>query len=613
MMNAPAGSKKTDLKHLRVTVESVYIAIVLAFVLRAFMIEAFVIPTGSMANALYGEHYQLHCPSCGYEYAYGFQKGGQVLMGQGVIPNKARCPNCGYLYSAYESSRRVFRSGGDRVLVLKYLYDFIDLKPWDVMVFKNPQNNRENYIKRLIGLPGEAIEIVRGDIFFSKDGGETWWIRRKPCEVQDAVWQIVYDNNFPPNPLMVEAAGIHQPRWEKETDEKSWDLSPYGGRVLAFSGAQQQSRLTFHPGDKGFHPENGYNQTFNERQSTNSETDICTDWKLSFVVMPGETTDTQVNLIFESFNDRFRGEINFNGLVRLLHQTRWKDPDNPDEWTVWGREDVGAFLPGRGRKIALTNVDFRLTLWVDGKAILSSTDEQLSGDYAAAKVHISIRERIQDNTQRIESLNTRIDRIPAGSTEAKELRAELKAKKLERGRLAREQDWFRTPGVQITAAGGAFQLWHVQLHRDVYYTAPSLKNPSINPGAEYDFVRRMLTGKGAPAGRNSWKRDENGKYLGWGTIGNPIHLRKHPKNRDLDEFFCLGDNSPQSLDGRSWTAAAPSLRLYDEEEDFQYQLGTVPRYNILGRALLVYWPAGFRLPVLRWPIVPNVGKMRLIR
>jgi len=185
MMNAPAGSKKTDLKHLRVTVESVYIAIVLAFVLRAFMIEAFVIPTGSMANALYGEHYQLHCPSCGYEYAYGFQKGGQVLMGQGVIPNKARCPNCGYLYSAYESSRRVFRSGGDRVLVLKYLYDFIDLKPWDVMVFKNPQNNRENYIKRLIGLPGEAIEIVRGDIFFSKDGGETWWIRRKPCEVQD--------------------------------------------------------------------------------------------------------------------------------------------------------------------------------------------------------------------------------------------------------------------------------------------------------------------------------------------------------------------------------------------------------------------------------------------
>ena len=118
----------------------------------------------------------------------------------------------------------------------------------------------------------------------------------------------------------------------------------------------------------------------------------------------------------------------------------------------------------------------------------------------------------------------------------------------------------------------------------------------------------MLEDESAPRGRNSWKLSKNG-YRGWGTIGNPIHLRKHPNDPDLDEFFCLGDNSSQSLDGRSWTAAAPSLRL----GGFQYQLGTVPRYNILGRAMLVYWPAGFPLPVLNWPIVPNVGRMRLIR
>ena len=613
MMNTTSGSRKTDLKHLRVTVESVYIAIVLAFVLRAFMIEAFVIPTGSMANALFGEHYQLHCPSCDYKYAYGFQKGGQVLIGQEVIPKEARCPNCGYLYSDCEPPRRVSLSGGDRVLVLKYLHDFIDLKPWDVVVFKNPQNNRENYIKRLIGVPGEAIEIVRGDIFFSKDGGKTWWIRRKPREAQDAVWQIVYDNNFPPNPLMVDASGLQQPRWEKEPDEKSWDLSLYEGRVLSFSGAPQKTQLTFHPGEKGFRPENGYNQTFTERRSINSETDICTDWKLSFVVIPAKTADTQVNLIFESFNDRFRGEINFNGLVRLLHQTRGKDPDDPNEWTVWGHQDIGAFSPGRGRKIALSNVDFRLTLWVDGKEILSSTNEQLSGDYAAAKAIATIPERIEDNTRRIKSLGAQLEQIASDSAEAEELRTKGRTATGERKQLTREQGWFRNPGVQITATGGGFQLWDVQLHRDVYYTAPPLRSPGLYPGAEYGFVRHMLADEGNPAGRNSWSRDENGRYRGWGTIGNPIHLRKHPRNRDLDEFFCLGDNSPQSLDGRSWTAAAPSLQLYDEDENFQYQLGTVPRYNIIGRALWVYWPAGFRLPVLRWPIVPNVGRMRLIR
>ena len=44
-----------------------------------------------------------------------------------------------------------------------------------------------------------------------------------------------------------------------------------------------------------------------------------------------------------------------------------------------------------------------------------------------------------------------------------------------------------------------------------------------------------------------------------------------------------------------------------------YQLGTVPRYNLLGKGFMVYWPAGFRLPILNRAIVPNVGKMRLIR
>jgi signal peptidase I len=91
-------------------------------------------------------------------------------------------------------------------------------------------------------------------------------------------------------------------------------------------------------------------------------------------------------------------------------------------------------------------------------------------------------------------------------------------------------------------------------------------------------------------------------------MGKPIKLLRSDKDPDLDQFFVLGDNSPQSLDSRCWTKAAPSLRLDS------YQLGTVPRYDMLGRAWFVYWPSGFRLPrVNSLPIVPNVGKMRLIR
>ncbi len=69
---AGIGDKtRHELASIRDTVESISMAIVLALVLRAFVVEAFVIPTGSMAPRLMGEHWDLVCPACGYEYAFG--------------------------------------------------------------------------------------------------------------------------------------------------------------------------------------------------------------------------------------------------------------------------------------------------------------------------------------------------------------------------------------------------------------------------------------------------------------------------------------------------------------------------------------------------------------
>ena len=55
-MSAASKPKHHDLGSLRDTIESIWVAIVLAFVLRAFMIEAFSSPTGSMAERLMGDH-----------------------------------------------------------------------------------------------------------------------------------------------------------------------------------------------------------------------------------------------------------------------------------------------------------------------------------------------------------------------------------------------------------------------------------------------------------------------------------------------------------------------------------------------------------------------------
>src|SRR5882724_103299 len=55
----------------RETIESVVVAFVLAFLFRTFEAEAFVIPTGSMAPTLYGQHRDTKCKECGTQFATG--------------------------------------------------------------------------------------------------------------------------------------------------------------------------------------------------------------------------------------------------------------------------------------------------------------------------------------------------------------------------------------------------------------------------------------------------------------------------------------------------------------------------------------------------------------
>src|SRR3954471_13672621 len=104
MDKAPPGGKKTAVKEhpgraTRETIESVVIAIILAFLFRTFEAEAFVIPTGSMAPTLQGRHRDIECPKCGYEYRTGASE--EVNNESGDLkPNchmlSATCPMCRY-------------------------------------------------------------------------------------------------------------------------------------------------------------------------------------------------------------------------------------------------------------------------------------------------------------------------------------------------------------------------------------------------------------------------------------------------------------------------------------------------------------------------------------
>lgn len=53
---------------------------------------------------------------------------------------------------------------GDRIAVDKISYRFASPKRGDIVVFKNPSNPSENYIKRVIALEGDTVEITDGKL-----------------------------------------------------------------------------------------------------------------------------------------------------------------------------------------------------------------------------------------------------------------------------------------------------------------------------------------------------------------------------------------------------------------------------------------------------------------
>jgi hypothetical protein len=96
---APAKGKKESPPEIkdgfREIVETVVFVVVLVLLLKAFLAEAFVIPTGSMATSLYGYHRDVKCPQCGHQFP--------LNMSEQLDPDRQRpaqlitgctCPNC---------------------------------------------------------------------------------------------------------------------------------------------------------------------------------------------------------------------------------------------------------------------------------------------------------------------------------------------------------------------------------------------------------------------------------------------------------------------------------------------------------------------------------------
>ena len=110
--------------------KSVSLAVFIALLIRSFVAEPFNIPSGSMKpNLLVGDFIFVS------KWSYGYSKH-SLPFSIPIITNK------------------IFHKNPER---------------GDVVVFKTPEDNRTDYIKRVIGIPGDKIRITNGQIIINGD------------------------------------------------------------------------------------------------------------------------------------------------------------------------------------------------------------------------------------------------------------------------------------------------------------------------------------------------------------------------------------------------------------------------------------------------------------
>jgi signal peptidase I len=181
-------------------------------VLRTWFLDGFPlgcqISGGSMAETLLGRHRDVVCADCGHRFPCDAE-GPQPLAG-------AVCPHCGYFGAALDEAGVV---AGDRVLVDRATFLLRPPRRWEVVALRRPGDAHGLYVKRVVGLPGEAIEIRHGHVL--ADGK----IQRRTLAQQRAMAILVYDASRRPT-----LAPPPPARWRPQRPHTAWDTA--GGCFL---------------------------------------------------------------------------------------------------------------------------------------------------------------------------------------------------------------------------------------------------------------------------------------------------------------------------------------------------------------------------------------------
>jgi signal peptidase I len=509
---------------------------VFILVLKTFIAETFIIPTGANALALLGYHKVVVCPQCGLEFSINASREVEPANGSPGAVTGCTCPNCRQriIFLRKGQSARELPAGvgsvpdpglttGDRILGGKGLFGAGLTPPqrFDLVVFDYPHSPAGRlplrYTKRLIGLPGETIAIHRGKLYLLPAGdrapppeqpdeeaekpppadeegiklfqeGQFQLLRKNPEQIL-ALMRLVYDNDHQAKDLQ----GAAFQRWQPAPNS-GWSASGKTG----FSHDGTRSALSWLR----------YRHLLPDRDSKVSpKPRLITDflgynaWETGLVHLhPGENhvadlileCEVQVEaaegtLVLELSRgaDRFQTRFDLaEGTCTLL---RHSGADKPKELS-------SAATPLRAAgtyRLRFANVDERLVVWVHDQPVFGTGIE-----YEGSR-----------------------NEVPTTND-------------LERP-------------ASIGAEKARLQVGKLRLFGDVYYTTARNGNPSTPDVPGFDA--------GDP---------ETWKLLADAPVACCFVRPGHS--------FCLGDNSQESADSRSW--------------------GLVPQEKFLGKVFVRYFP-----------------------
>jgi len=541
----PRGQHDGPRDNWRDTIESIAIAFILAFIFRTFVCEAFIIPTGSMAETLYGRHKDVNCPQCKTRFRVGASS--EVDRDNGYfIPSKRLkygfCPNCRFQMDIEDE----LPFAGDRILVNKFPYEFTDPKRWEVVVFKFPGDPKISYIKRLIGLPGETISILAGDLYRQVGELGKAEILRKSAEVQQETQILVYDHDKPAKVLLDQGfperwapVNSMDPElldlndgWQSDDVSRGFSIDAtqklaaapeswiryrhYVPKPIDWQQALEKKRIELAPQLILIADHYSYNSGYSgEFPISDPETDSVGDrWVGDLTVScEVEVQESTGLLTLELIEGRRKYHCDFDlasGRTTLSYQDESKRLANGDYEDI----PIGEAQTAVGKigkyKLLFANVDDRLLLSINGRWVKFQADgKPVDGSYEFPQL---AAERVPSH----------LDLSPVG----------------------------------IAARQAKLRVSHLMLKRDIHYTY----------------------------------RGENESHDARRRLEDPDQYADDIKNRKPDQFpllndelLVLGDNSPCSSDSRWWNHRPSHPHA-------------LKRSLMIGKAFLIYWPHGMPFP-----------------